>query len=1523
MEKQKRWHIFLITAVVLLTVYNILPTVFFYTKPLKEPITQTQAQTIAKDALSRVNDLEGEAVSWLKSYSHLLNIKSPSIRLSQDDPQLVEVTFKNAKEAELFRTHLPKAGALIPFIPAQLSLSPIKNTEGSKTVIVQRNIPIQFNTKDTSEYFQFTNKFENNQISPTYRDVLNDRLLQIGLTIAGPSENANLVDAIMNNQDSGTKQELLLALSHNILSYEKVFGAQSPSTKRLYSSLTQGFFENKLEVVENLTTEFDKLKDSLKLERIALQEKESKLKEKSQYLDNEEKQRLSALLDKETQISKTTDILKKNKSLFSSGANPLSYLELKNMIASLSSSQSTDQLNLGDHNPLIQKLTVDFSEQKVLLNFFPDILSTKTKLSEKKQTSLIKDRLDQILYNEIARISRVSREDVVPRANDYEVNLATLTNSKSVLIFNLSKVAEKESSQLKNLIEKNWNPKSKDLARETFQIWNYNEFQNLPASKKKLGLVIYSPSTREEAPPQGLKNNSIYVIAKGVDQILKKFKDSPDSHEAKLFVEDFNQLRDLLKNKGYYGYPGSTYPLAHYFSKDFIFEHEDFYSNILKATREDFKVYGTRKFATLEFTDYGQRILAKNQIENQKHEDLLKWRDEYHSAQVDPTMKTRFDIPKPTKNALLSNLALSFRKYFRGDERKIVKWGLDLSGGKTVQIELRDNNNKKVSNEADITQGINELYQRVNKMGVSEVNIRREGSNITLDFPGAQGLSASELVKASSMYFHVVNEKFSQNNPELNSAVNSFLQDVWNEAVVTNKKDIDSINRIAWNQLYGESLDTETVQPRSDAAKLLYENGLRLALPDEGSSNTFNETYSKITQYRGESFSSWQGQTNPLLIVFNNYALEGANLDNIHASYDPTKGNFLGFEVKSSQVSRDKQKINPRADLYAWTSAFSKEKITGTPAEQFSRGRGWRMAVILNGSVISAPALESALKDRAMITGSFTQREVNKLEADLKAGSLTFSPYILSEKNVSPELGIKERHQGILATVIALLLVMVTMIGYYRFAGGIAALAVIFNLLIMWATLQNIHAAMTLAGIAGIILTVGMAVDANVLVFERIREEFQKTGRLSLAINAGYKKAFSAIFDSNITTIIAAVILLQFDSGPIKAFAVMLIIGIVSSMFSALFMTKVFFQKWVQNPKNKALKFSKLFKSGNFNFLKYGKLGISISLIIALIGGAFMAYERHSILGMDFTGGFALNLEVEPQSNFNYRQAVENALLKSGISSQEIQVRELSPSNHIRIFLSKALDKPGHLFYGLPIENSDQELTFGYESNPRISWIIQALESNGIKITQKSLQLADSSWTSISGQISDTMRNNALIGLVIALACILLYITLRFEFKYALCATVGLAHDIAVTIASIAILHALKIPVQIDLNTIAALLTIVGYSLNDTIIIFDRIREDVKTVKKSSFRELVNAALNKTFSRTMMTSITTVLVLIALVALGGNTIFGFALVMTIGVAYGTLSSLFIATPLLHYLNKRELSKTNGLSYKQEKQNSCG
>ncbi|NGX26409.1 MAG: hypothetical protein K940chlam6_00330 [Chlamydiae bacterium] len=1512
MEKRKRWQQLIILGVLFLTVYNILPTVFFYSKQLKNPIHKEAASKISFNIMDRVNQLEDEVESWLASFCKALHLKPNAILLDSENPQHISVTFKNTEDANTFRKALPRAGSLISFVPSQLSLYDTGDIS-SKTVIVQRKIPLHFAPSQKEKFFQFSEKYTaNGSPTPLYRALIFDRALQLGMAIGGPSENAGLVQAAITKEGGQEKVDLTLRISQNLLSFVKAFGENDAAAKRMFASFSQIDTPKRDTFIQNFIQTVVQTKDQLKLERISLQSEAQSLQAKGDFLETTKKQRLEQLLTQEKTLEDAEGLLKKHKLAFAAGHAPWTYESLstrldESFVITEEKGKKLQTLFFEDRNPYIKAFTIDWGNEAIEFDLFSDLLSLKEKLQAQGK-QFLKDQVDQFIYNEIAYDSRLSGEKIKPHGNHFLVKLNKLEGSNSFLTLRLSEIAAARADEIHQSLSNHWNPRHADLKREAFPVWDYATYQQLPAHERKLGLLVYAPACQAETPKHGLHNNSIYVIAKGLDKILQKIQATSNSEDSKQFFKDFNALKVLLQQNGMFGYPGSTLTTSD-LAGHFVFEAEDFYLPVLSASREDFSVNGTKRFAVLEFTNVLQRLLTQNKIENHIHEDLLKWRDDYHAAQLGLSGSNAYDVPKPTKNALWSNLKLSCKKYFRGDERKVLHWGLDLSGGKTVQIELRDQNNRQVTGDEEINQGINELYERVNKMGVSEVSIRREGNLITLDFPGSQELSANELIKASTMYFHLVNEKFNENNPSLAEASNQFLQDVWNEAVVTGCKTAEEINQIAWRHMHGDCFDPDILQPRSEAARTLYENGLRLASSqDHTGSNLFNDAISMIALQRGEDFTEWKGKTHPLEIVFRNFAVEGANLKNVQAGYDSNKGNFLNFEIKGKETLKTGEKIHPRDDLFAWTSQFSKDKITGTPNASFSGGEGWRMAVLLNGSIITSPTLNFPIKEGGVIEGSFTQREVDQLEADLKAGSLSFTPRILSEKNVSPELGARERNFGILATVIALILVVLCMVAYYRFGGFIASIAVVVNLLIMWATLQNLGATLTLATIAGGILTLGMAVDANVLVFERIREEFAISGRIATAVHSGYRKAFSAILDSNVTTIIAALVLLQFNSGPIKGFALTLIIGIASSMFTALFMTRYFFTGWVKNPKNTKLNMSQLIKASKFNFMKYSKVAFLASTILVLLGGYLFIQQRNTIMGMDFTGGYSLNLEINPKADTDYRVVVEKAFSAAGASPQDFQVRQLTPGNHIRLFLGKGMQQEGKPFFQMPLQNDLQESAFDYENNPRIEWVVDSLQKAGVLLSPDSLHTLDQNWNEISGQLSDSMRNSALTGLALAIFCILIYITIRFEFKYAISATLCLAHDVAITLAVLAILSFLGLPMQIDLNTVAALMAIVGYSLNDTIIIFDRIREDIRLMRKSSFIEIINHALNVTLSRTVMTSCTTMLVLLPLILLGGSTIFAFSLVMVIGVVFGTLSSLFIAAPMLNFFHARAAAK---------------
>lgn len=1508
MEKQKRWHLILIWAVFGLTLYNILPTVFYYMHPLHRPIDAPYANEVAVQIAGRVNELQQEAQDWLKAYCKQLSLRVNSITPDPKNPRWIAVSFQNDRDAELFRAVLPQAGNLIPFPPSQLELGP-QIASDPNTVIVSRRVGIDLPTTGLDHLFCFSEKLDaKGHPTDFYRQLVDDRVVEVALALGGESPQARQLRLMAAHPQDPSNDDMALEIARQISTVQRVFGTENSIAKRIFASLTQTADANKETLLQGFIGRLDALSQRVEQEHKTLIQERDTLKKQGQPLEGKKTQQLAFLESQLDTLKNALSVLKTDSKSFLFQGEPFTrdslWKALKEGASVYDPATGSQTLDLKGHHPFVDKLVIGWNDGTLGFSLYPDVLELRLKEATAEVDVYVRDRLNGFLVDEIARVSRLVEESILPDNQQFAIKLTTLTDSHSFLAFDIGQVATEETAQLLDTLKLTWNPTNTDLTRANYPLLTWDQYRKLPPAQQKLGLVVYAPAMEKELPPNGLRPSALYLIARGANSIAQKYQQHPESEEAKSFAEDLGALTKALQARGFIAYAGSSFGLAEEFRNDFIFELGDYYDNLLRATREDFSIHGSKRFALLEFTDVEQRILATNRIEDAQHEDLLKWKEAYDASLADPSSASRYYVCPPTRNVYWDNLKLTARKYFRGDDSKILRWGLDLSGGKSVRIGLRDQNNRVVTNPEDVKQAVNELYVRINKMGVAERSIRVENDNIILEFPGVQGLSATDLVKASAMYFHIVNEKFSPSSPEIGRYVNTFLQEVWNEAVVTNRKDIDSLNAIAWQHLGGEQ-GGQITRPRSEAAQVLVDNGLQLAAPNAPKSNAFNDTLSSIGRLRGEDFSEWHGQSHPLAILFHDYALEGSSLQDIQTGYDPSEGNVLMFGVKRSYEGR--QPGSPREDFYRWTSQFAEDRISGTPKEQYTHGRGWRLAVVLNDEIINWPYLKAALRDAGTITGRFTQREVTKLASDLKAGSLSFTPKILSEYNISPELGKEERYRGILASLVGIALVVGVMVGYYRFAGLVASCAVLLTLPILWAVLQNLGAALSLPGIAGVVLTIGMAVDANVLIFERVREEFKISGKIGSALQIGYRKAFSAIIDSNLTTILATIIMIQFDCGPIKGFALTLTIGVIASMFTTLFLTHYYFLGWVKRG-GKRLNMAELIHGTNIDFISMAKPAILISLVIMVVGGCLFVAQRNTILGMDFTGGYALTVDVAEKPGDNYRQAASQSLLAAGLSPNDFQVRTLSRPNQLLLELSTRLEETGHPFHGLPDELTKGDFQYDYQKNPRIVWVVNALHQGGVDIPSSSLPLLQANWTAMSGQLSDTMRNNAIFALVLAMVGVLIYVTFRFELKYGIGAIVGLIHDVVLTLCFLAWLRWLGMPVQIDLQVVGAIMVLIGYSLNDTIIVFDRIREDVRVLRKLTFPEVIRHALNVTLSRTILTSTTVFVVLLALVFLGGNTIFTFSLVMTMGVVIGTLSSLFISAPVMLYFHNREIAR---------------
>ncbi len=518
---------------------------------------------------------------------------------------------------------------------------------------------------------------------------------------------------------------------------------------------------------------------------------------------------------------------------------------------------------------------------------------------------------------------------------------------------------------------------------------------------------------------------------------------------------------------------------------------------------------------------------------------------------------------------------------------------------------------------------------------------------------------------------------------------------------------------------------------------------------------------------------------------------------------------------------------------------------------------GKRLAIVLDGTVYSAPVIREKIPSgRAQITGNFSSQESNDLAIVLRAGALPAPVEIIEERTVGPTLGKDSIAKGVKAILIGGLVVLLFMAIYYLIAGLIADFALILNLILITGALAYFHGTLTLPGIAGLVLTIGMSVDANVLIFERIREESKLGKSLRAAIQSGFKRAFVTILDANVTTLITALILFQFGTGPVRGFATVLSIGIISSMFTALVVTRLILDLLTTGKKKlNKLVMMQFVKNLNVNFVGMRKIAYFLSIILIVWGMFSFVKRSEANYGIDFTGGVL----------------------------QQYRFTEIIPLEDIRGALKE-------------INTADAPIQ---QFADKREFLIRTQNDNSLEVESKFKEAFGGNdfeimrIEKVGPSIGKDLRGKALKAIIFAMIGICIYVSLRFEFRFAVAAIVALLHDVAITLGAIALTgRELSVPV------VAAILTIVGYSINDTIVIFDRIREDRKLMRKSTYGEIINTSINQTFSRTLLTSATTLMVILALYFLGGEVINDFAFVMLVGVISGTYSSIFIASPIL-------------------------
>ncbi len=611
----------------------------------------------------------------------------------------------------------------------------------------------------------------------------------------------------------------------------------------------------------------------------------------------------------------------------------------------------------------------------------------------------------------------------------------------------------------------------------------------------------------------------------------------------------------------------------------------------------------------------------------------------------------------------------------------------------------------------------------------------------------------------------------------------------------------------------------------------------------------------------------------------------GGDLVSAAVQRDPTSGQLsIGFKLngeggrKFSMLTRNYKAHGPK-----------------NPTD-----RGRQLAIILDDTLISAPVINSEIGSQGEITGRFTAAEAQKLANELNAGALPAPMKILAETTVAPTVGEDAIHAGIIAAGFGFALVAIFMFIYYWRTGLVADIALFLDIallptaLVFVANILGVFAhdpsmggggsmqlpVLTMPGIAGLVLSLGMAVDANVLIFERIREEFQAGKAAGPAIANGYGRAFTAILDSNLTTIITGIILFVVGTGPVRGFAITLTAGVVISMFTAVVVTRLVFDHCVNPNRMKPFKMMQFFKKPNFDFMKVTRYTVCGSFAVIAVSLVIFAVRfvnnKADVLSVDLTGGtsivYSLKQDAKPA------MADLRAALNDFDNAAVIQYQE-------GVGNTTLLVKTGET-----AETKKGQALEGHDVGAYVTKLLQE------KFPTSEFKAA--SVDEVGSMVGADLKKSGTYAVLFSLLAILVYVGFRFQFGFGLGALVALAHDALISIGLFSLCGR-----QISLIVITAVLTIIGYSVNDTVVVFDRIREMLRHDKRLTFKDLCNASINACLSRTVITSVTTFFAVLALFAFGDGSIFDFALIMLIGVVAGTFSSVFIATPIMFWWYK--------------------
>ncbi len=539
-----------------------------------------------------------------------------------------------------------------------------------------------------------------------------------------------------------------------------------------------------------------------------------------------------------------------------------------------------------------------------------------------------------------------------------------------------------------------------------------------------------------------------------------------------------------------------------------------------------------------------------------------------------------------------------------------------------------------------------------------------------------------------------------------------------------------------------------------------------------------------------------------------------------------------------------------------------------------SKNVGKRFAIVLDNQVITAPTINGPIPGgSAQITGSFTPTTANDLAVLLRAGALPATLDVVEERSVGASLGADSIRAGVIAGIVAMILVVTFMVIAYGLFGLFALIALAIHIIFMVSLQSILGATLTLPGIAGIVLTIGMAVDANVLIYERIREELKAGKSILAAIDAGFQRAWGTIIDSHLTQLIAAIVLYFLGSGPVQGFAVTLALGILTSLFTSYTVTLYFVGWWyrLRRPKTLKIQVFRFIPDGTkIPFMKISRFAIIFSILISL-GAIGSAFTKGFNLGIDFIGGSAIEVQYTGTATPD-ASTIREALDELGLG--EVQVQQFGPATD---YLVRIQLQPGG--------DAEQQAAVAEvtETLAEVDYAVRRTEA-------------------VSGTVSGELTAKGVIAVLVAMGAILIYVWFRFEWQFALAAITTTAHDVIMTIGLYSF-----VGLEFNITSIAAVLTLVGLSLNETVVISDRIRENLRKYKKMSLPELIDLSINQTIVRTSLTQFTILLALFPLVFFGGEAIRGFTIAMTFGSIFGMYSSVFIGGPILIYFGLKARS----------------